>query len=310
MKYLLIAIIWLSSTVVWAGDASIVRLTRADGTVEVLKYGSSTWQPLKEGAVIERGDRVAARDKSAAVLIWSNGSVMRIYPNSEVELAGVTFDLDRKLEKTYLELHNGRLFIKAQVPEHLFTDFSIKIGAFTLRTQGAEFALKYDPASKSYTAWSLLGRLISDFGDLRVRIDDGTQATLREGGKLSKQDIVPIADNVKNSLAKTSRDLGGSLLGDESLGPPGGKLIARIGGMTNRRGNSPFTVNFKALTGGGSGKIKSIEWNFGDGESSSANEVEHTFTQGLYAVTLKVTDESGQTASAQVGISVEEDCGC
>ena len=38
--------------------------------------------------------------------------------------------------------------------------------------------------------------------------------------------------------------------------------------------------------------------------------VEHTFTQGLYVVILRVEDESGEKATAQTGISVEVDCGC
>jgi len=84
----------------------------------------------------------------------------------------------------------------------------------------------------------------------------------------------------------------------------------KIGGVAARRGSTPFKVNFKAVVKGGSGKIKSITWDFGDGESASAKDTEHTFTQGLYVVILRVEDENGEKASAQTGISVEADCGC
>ncbi len=80
--------------------------------------------------------------------------------------------------------------------------------------------------------------------------------------------------------------------------------------MANRRGNVPFKVNFKALVKGGSGKAKSITWDFGDGESAATKEAEHIFTQGLYVVILRVVDTNGEKASAQIGISVEVDCGC
>jgi PKD repeat protein len=90
----------------------------------------------------------------------------------------------------------------------------------------------------------------------------------------------------------------------------GGPLQVRIGGVKNRRGNAPYTVTFKALVRGGSGRIKTIHWSLGDGKQASGREVQHTFTQGVYAVTVQAEDENGQKASAQLNISVEEECGC
>ncbi len=310
MKTYLIAILLaLCSQAAWAQEESSIRVTQADGTVEIRKSGAQAWKPVKEGDVFERGDALAARDKSAALLMWSNGSMVRLYPNTEVGLAGVGFDLEKKMEKTVFDLQKGRVFVKAQVPEHLFTEFKLRMGSFELRTQGAEFAAAHDPAKKSFTAWSLYGRLVSDYGTARVRIDDGRQGTLTEGAKLTSDDLKEMDDKVKQSLMKASKDMGGSLR-EAELAAPGGKLITKIGGVANRRGSAPYKVNFKALTAGGSGKIKSYAWEFGDGSSASGREVEHTFTQGLYVVILRVEDENGQKATGQTGISVEADCGC
>ena len=178
-----------------------------------------------------------------------------------------------------------------------------------VRSQGAEFALAYDAEKKSYTAWTLLGRLVADVGGGVLRIDDGQQASTASGSKATKDDVKPMDDKIRQSLIKVSKELGGSLLTEE-VGATGGKLVAKIGGVANRRGNAPFKVNFKALAGGGSGKVKAIHWDFGDGESAATREAEHVFTQGLYVVILRVEDENGEKASAQTGISVETDCGC
>ncbi len=310
MKTYLIAILLaLCSQAAWAQEESSIRVTQADGTVEIRKSGAQAWKPVKEGDVFERGDALAARDKSAALLMWSNGSMVRLYPNTEVGLAGVGFDLEKKMEKTVFDLQKGRVFVKAQVPEHLFTEFKLRMGTFELRTQGAEFAAAYDADKKSFTAWSLHGRLVSDYGTARVRVDSGRQGTLTEGVKLTENDLKEMDEKVKQSLTKVSKDMGGSLR-EAELAAPGGKLIAKIGGVANRRGSAPYKVSFKALTAGGSGKIKSYAWEFGDGSSASGREVEHTFTQGLYVVILRVEDENGQKATGQTGISVEADCGC
>ena len=310
MKYLAVAVVLLWSALGWAEDESSVRIAQSDGSVEIVKSGAKAGKPAKEGDVLERGDRLVAGDKSAALLMWSNGSMVKVYPNTEIVLAGVSFDLEKKMEQTLIDLGKGRVFVKAQVPDHLFMDMKFRMDGLEVRSQGAEFALAYDPAKKGYTAWTVVGRVVADVGMERLRIDAGQQVIVGAGGKPAKDDVKPMEDKMKQSLAKVSKDLGGSLLTEEVGAAPGGKLVAKIGGVANRRGNTPFKVNFKALAGGGSGKLKSIAWDFGDGESAATREAEHTFTQGLYVIILRVEDENGEKASAQTGISVEADCGC
>lgn len=307
MKFLAIAVFVFWSVVVSAEDASVVRISQSDGSVEIRKSGAKDWKAAKEGDTLERGDRIVARDKSAALLSWTNGSMAKLYPNTEIELAGVSFDLEKKLEQTILELVKGRVFAKAQVPEHLFADFQFRMGGQSTRAQGAEFALNFDPDKKSFTAWTVLGRLVVDTGTEIVRIDEGSQATFQAGVKPGGS--AAMEDKIKQSLTKVSKDLGGSLLIEE-VGAAGGKFAVKIGGVVSRRGNAPYKVSMKALTKGGSGKLKSVSWEFGDGESAKTKEVEHTFTQGLYVVILRAEDDNGEKATAQTAISVEADCGC
>lgn len=309
MKYAAISILLLWGALSWAQEPG-VRITQSDGSVEICKSGAQAWRPAKEGDALERGDRVAAREKSAALLLWSNGSMVKVYPNTEITLAGVTFDLDRKMENTIVDLEKGRIFVKAQTPENLFADFRVRVGSLDVRSQGAEFAIEHNPDKKSFTAWTLIGRVVTDLGTERVRIDDAQQLTITAGTQAHPGDVKPMDETIRQSFAKVSKDLGGSLFAQEASGTAGGKLVAKIGGVTSRRGDAPYKVNFKALAAGGSGKIKSCNWDFGDGESASGMEVGHTFTQGLYVIVLRVEDENGQKSSAQIGISVETDCGC
>ncbi|MEW6739676.1 MAG: PKD domain-containing protein [Nitrospirota bacterium] len=285
----------------YAEDASVVRATRVDGTVT--KNGI----PLKEGDIVQRDEKIATGANSAVVLTWSNGGIVEIYPETSIILKGVIFESDRNMEKTLLTLEKGRIFAKAQVPEHLFTHFEISAGNVPIMTQGAEFALKYDDAKKEFTIWSILGRVVVDMGVNKLRVDDGQQAVQKIGGSIAAP--AQMQDKTRDSLMKASKRLGGSLLVEEELAS-GGPLKVKIGGVKNRRGDAPYTVKFKAIIGGGSGRIKSIRWDFGDGESATGKEAQHTFTQGVYAVVLTVEDENGQKATSQLNISVEEACGC
>ncbi len=312
MKLAVILVLLAWGTAAVAQEASSVRITETDGSVVVRKSGAQAWRAAREGDIVERGDRVAARTRSAALLLWSNGSMVKLYPDSEIALTGVTFDLANRMETTLLELERGRLFVKAQIPDHVFIDFKVRMGPLEARTQGAEFAIAHDADKKKFTAWVLSGRLVSDLGTwARVRIEEGRQSTIGAGAKPALADLNrPMDDKTWRSLAKLSKDLGGSLRADEISAAPGGKLVVRIGGVKNRRGNTPYKVNLKGLVAGGSGKFKSITWDFGDGESASGKEAEHTFTMGLYVVVLRVEDANGEKSSAQIGISAQANCGC
>jgi hypothetical protein len=287
-----------------AQDASIVRATRVDGTVT--KNGA----PLKEGDIIQRDDKIVTKDKSAALLTWSNGSMVEIYPKTSLILKGVVFERDRKMEKTLLVLERGRLFTKAQVPEHIFTHFEIRVGnTLPVLTQGAEFAIKYDDSQKEVKIWSLIRDVVVRLYLHRIRVEEGQQVVLKLDGK--PETPIEMSDRMKKALIKVSKRLGGSLLIEEEITSTGGPLMVKIGGVKNRRGDVPYTVKFKAIIGGGSGKIRSISWNFGDGETAEGKEVQHTYTMdGVYVVTLRVEDENGQKATSQITISAEEECAC
>jgi hypothetical protein len=286
-----------------AQQASTVRATRVDGAV--LKNGV----PLKEGDIIQRDDKIVTKDKSAAVLTWSNGSIVEIYPETSIILSGVVFETNRKMEKTFLALERGRIFTKAQVPEHMFIQFETSVGNIPLLTQGAEFAIKYNETEKSFTVWSLIGRVITYIGVSRIRIEEGQQMTMKIGG--TPETPVPIQEKTKEALMSTSKRLGGSLLIEEETTAIGGPLKVRIGGVKNRRGDAPYTIKFRAIISGGSGKFKSIQWSFGDGETAERKEIQHTYTMaGVYVVTLRVEDENGEKATSQITISAEEECAC
>ena len=285
-----------------AQDAYVVRATQVDGTVT--KNGVA----LKEGDVIQRDDKVETKANSVAILTWSNGSMVEIYPETSFTLKGISYEGDLKLEKTLLSLEKGRIFAKAQVPEHLLSHFEISAGNVPVITQGAEFALKYEESEKKFTVWSLIGRVVVDMGVKRIRIEDGQQVAMKAGG--TPEAPVPMPDKTRDALMKVSKRLGGSLLIEEETASTGGPLKVKVGGVRNRRGDAPYNVKFKAIVSGGSGKIKSIRWDFGDGESSMGKEAHHTFTQGVYIVVVTVEDESGQKATAQITISAEESCAC
>ncbi len=69
-------------------------------------------------------------------------------------------------------------------------------------------------------------------------------------------------------------------------------------------GQAPLTVNFTGSATGGTTPY-TYSWNFGDGQTSSAQNPSHTYsTIGNYIANLTVTDSSSANASASISIAV------
>ncbi len=71
-------------------------------------------------------------------------------------------------------------------------------------------------------------------------------------------------------------------------------------------GPAPLTVNFDATgsSAAGDASLTDFAWNFGDGNSASGSNVDHTFTDpGTFSVELTVTDDQGLTGTSTVTIT-------
>jgi len=73
------------------------------------------------------------------------------------------------------------------------------------------------------------------------------------------------------------------------------------------QGYAPLPVSFDAS---GSydpdGDLLSYEWDFGDGGTSSEPSLVHTYAEGIYTASLRVTDPAGLSDTATVSIVVEQ----
>ena len=63
------------------------------------------------------------------------------------------------------------------------------------------------------------------------------------------------------------------------------------------RGPAPLGVTLQA-----SGDAAGYHWDFGDGSSGDGAAVSHTYAAGSWTATVSATAETGETATAQVGV--------
>ena len=80
-----------------------------------------------------------------------------------------------------------------------------------------------------------------------------------------------------------------------------------LASATPLSGFAPLTVQFTAVAEHPEGDDMTLEWDFGDGNSSDELSPEHTYTEpGSYTATFTATDSDGETGTASVDIEAVE----
>lgn len=103
--------------------------------------------------------------------------------------------------------------------------------------------------------------------------------------------------------AVTSPGLPGSQRGSPNSFVPASPGSLNVSASSNvTSGPIPLAVQFSGSASGGTPPYD-WSWNFGDGNSSSGQTVDHTFTvRGVFAVSLNVSDSQGNWSQAEVTI--------
>ncbi|OGB00094.1 MAG: hypothetical protein A3E25_18940 [Burkholderiales bacterium RIFCSPHIGHO2_12_FULL_69_20] len=88
---------------------------------------------------------------------------------------------------------------------------------------------------------------------------------------------------------------------------PGSLAPTAVIGASTLRGTAPLAVNFSGTgSSDADGSLVAYDWTFGDATTASGSTTAHTYgTPGSYSAVLRVTDNSGLSASSSVVITVD-----
>lgn len=137
-----------------------------------------------------------------------------------------------------------------------------------------------------------------------VTVIDPNSGTVNDSNSDDASNDTPSDDGGSDSNGNDNGDTDSSNddpSNDSSISP-----FAIIAATTNS-GTLPLTVTFDASPSlDVDGSIETISWNFGDGSANaSATSLNHVFTEtGTFTVTLTVTDDGGNTDTANTTINV------
>jgi hypothetical protein len=119
----------------------VVTLTRVRGAVDVLRAGSSTWQPVEADTQIEAGGRVRTGPDAAVQLTFFEGSTTDLTSNTEVsidQMSSLKKDVGRVI---ILQQWTGRTYHRVQPLLDVGSRFEVETPSAVASVRGTEFAL-------------------------------------------------------------------------------------------------------------------------------------------------------------------------
>jgi PKD repeat protein len=159
--------------------------------------------------------------------------------------------------------------------------------------------LAFDLSTDGGQTWDEISRIDgnvdpeSEWHQVNTTVSDAQSVMLRFRGTMSTDTEDAYVDNVYVTIDGTSE-------------PPGGPI--NIAPKANFSfSTADLTASFTDLSSDSDGSVVSWSWDFGDGNTSSAQNPSHTYAAaGSYTVTLIVTDDGDATDTATRTVDVSD----
>lgn len=129
------------------------ELKNVVGEVEVLRRGTTTWQPAKAGMLLSAGDEIRAAKDSGAELAMGDGSVVMVFARSRLQVRQLTSDAATQTRTSFFHLVVGVVrYIVAKPAVTLIGTrqnvFSISTPTAVMAARGTDGILSYYPSQK------------------------------------------------------------------------------------------------------------------------------------------------------------------
>lgn len=167
-------------------------VVKVHGTVMVERAKNKKFEALQTKEIVERGDVVTVYEKSWVILKSPKGDILGLDG-----LTHVTFDelykggSDRQIR---LNLHKGRLYIKAKKSGSRQSFFEIAAGSVLASLQKVRTLIVYDPKKASLEVQYYVGKIkvIDSAGEQTFPFPECKR--IWENGKLTQEDPLPLKE--------------------------------------------------------------------------------------------------------------------
>jgi hypothetical protein len=180
------------------------------GDVKVQRSGDMNWTGGEPKMRLASGDRVRTFGGSRAEVLFDDGSVLKIKPDSLIIICDLTENVRTKVRKTQVRLMVSSIEadIKKSVVEG--SQFKLVMPSATAEMGRASFSVDVGPGDDSKIR-VYAGQVAVDTGASRVDVGENSQVSVGSG-----RDLSPVAQLLGASVITSPRNLDRVVVGDPS----------------------------------------------------------------------------------------------
>jgi hypothetical protein len=126
------------------------KLTNVVGQVEVLRRGTTAWQPAKAGMALSVGDEIRAAQNSGAEIAMVDGSIVMVFARSRLQIRQLTTETTTQERRSWFHLVVG--LVRYIVSQPAVTLVRARQNQFTISTPTAVMAARGTDGVLGYAA--------------------------------------------------------------------------------------------------------------------------------------------------------------
>jgi hypothetical protein len=126
------------------------ELKNVVGQVEVLRRGTTNWQPAKVGMLLATGDEIRAAQDSGAELAMSDGSVVMVFARSRLQVRQLTTEVATQKRTSFFHLVVGAVRYIVAKPAATLVGTRENVNVFSISTPTAVMAARGTDGIISY----------------------------------------------------------------------------------------------------------------------------------------------------------------
>jgi hypothetical protein len=112
------------------------------GRVDVQRGGAGNFQPLSRNSFVKTSDVVRAEGDGMAEFKWSDGTRIRLTPNSQLTINKVSYNSLQKADSSHFKLTNGKVFVRIVKPLGPKSQFEVETPTAVATVRGTIFSVE------------------------------------------------------------------------------------------------------------------------------------------------------------------------
>ena len=131
------------------------KLTNVVGQVELLRRGTTAWQPAKSGMALSVGDEIRAAQDSGAEIVMVDGSIIMLFAQSRLQVRQLSTEAATQTRTSWFHLAVG--FVRYVVSQPAVTLVRTRQNQFTISTPTAVMAARGTDGILGYSTAAATG---------------------------------------------------------------------------------------------------------------------------------------------------------